>query len=43
MGIGGFALSFLLYNKAITQVDAGTAAVVINLIPAFGLISAVVC
>ena len=41
VGIGGFALSFLLYNKAITQVDAGTAAVVINLIPAFGLISAV--
>ena len=42
VGIGGFAVSFLLYNKAITQVDAGTAAVIINLIPAFGLVSAIV-
>ena len=41
VGIGGFAMSFLLYNAVITRVDAGWAAVVLNLIPAFGLLSAV--
>ncbi len=42
VGIGGFAISFLLYNTVITRVDAGWAAVVLNLIPVFGLLSAVV-
>jgi O-acetylserine/cysteine efflux transporter len=42
VGIGGFAMSFLLYNAVITSVDAGWAAVVLNLIPVFGLLSAVV-
>ncbi len=41
VGIGGFAMSFLLYNAVITRVDAGWAAVVLNLIPAFGLLGAV--
>jgi O-acetylserine/cysteine efflux transporter len=42
VGLGGFAMSFLLYNAVITRVDAGWAAVVLNLIPAFGLLGAVV-
>ena len=41
VGVGGFAMSFLLYNAVITRVDAGWAAVVLNLIPAFGLLGAV--
>jgi O-acetylserine/cysteine efflux transporter len=41
VGVGGLAISFLLYNAVITQVDAGWAAVVLSLIPAFGLLSAV--
>ena len=40
VGVGGFAMSFLLYNTVITQ-STGWAAVVLNLIPAFGLLSAV--
>ena len=35
-------MSFLLYNTVITRVDAGWAAVVLNLIPVFGLLGAVV-
>lgn len=42
LGVGGFALSFLIYNKVIAAVDVGWAAIVLNLIPAFGLLSAVV-
>ena len=42
VGIGGFAMSFLIYNAVITRVDAGWAAVVLNLIPVFGLLGAVV-
>jgi O-acetylserine/cysteine efflux transporter len=42
VGVGGFAISFLLYNTVITRVDAGWAAVVLNLIPVFGFLSAVV-
>jgi O-acetylserine/cysteine efflux transporter len=42
VGIGGFAISFLLYNAVITQVDAGWAAVVLNLVPVFGVLGAVV-
>ena len=41
VGVGGFAMSFLLYNAVITRVDVGWAAVVLNLIPAFGLLGAV--
>ena len=39
VGLAGFALSFFLYNVAIAQVDAGWAAVVLNLIPVFGLLA----
>ncbi|MDQ2875683.1 MAG: DMT family transporter [Actinomycetota bacterium] len=42
VGAGGFGISFLLFNMVIVQVDAGRAAVVLNLIPAFGGVSAVV-
>ena len=42
VGAGGFGLSFLLFNMVIVQVDAGRAAVVLNLIPVFGVVSAVV-
>ena len=42
VGVVGFAVSFLIYNWAIVVVQAGSAAVIINLIPAFGLLSAVV-
>jgi O-acetylserine/cysteine efflux transporter len=41
VGAGGFGLSFLLFNTVIVQVDAGRAAVVLNLIPVFGVASAV--
>lgn len=41
VGVLGFAAAFLLYNCAITAIDAGPAAVIINLAPAFGLASAV--
>jgi O-acetylserine/cysteine efflux transporter len=42
VGIGGYAVSFLLYNRAILTTSAGAAAVIVNLIPAFGVASAVV-
>jgi O-acetylserine/cysteine efflux transporter len=42
VGVGGFGLSFLLYNKVISAVDVGWAAIVLNLIPAFGLLSSVI-
>jgi O-acetylserine/cysteine efflux transporter len=42
VGVGGFGLSFLLFNMVIADVDAGQAAVVLNLIPVFGAASAVV-
>jgi O-acetylserine/cysteine efflux transporter len=41
VGIVGYAGSFLLYNYAIATVQAAPAAVIINLIPAVGLASAV--
>jgi O-acetylserine/cysteine efflux transporter len=41
VGIAGYGVSFLLYNNAIVVVEAGPAAVVINLIPAFGVVTAV--
>ncbi len=42
VGVGGFGLSFLIYNKVISAVDVGWAAIVLNLIPAFGLLSSVI-
>lgn len=42
VGIGGFGVSFLLFNFVIAVVDAGWAAVVLNLIPVFGFLSAVI-
>lgn len=41
VGVGGFAISFVLYNDAIVRIAAGPAGVIINLAPAFGLTSAV--
>lgn len=41
VGAVGFAAAFLLYNSAITVIEAGPAAVIVNLAPAFGLASAV--
>ena len=40
--MAGFGLSFLIYNKVISAVDVGWAAIVLNLIPAFGLLSSVI-
>jgi drug/metabolite transporter (DMT)-like permease len=40
--VGGFALSFLIYNKVISAVNVGRSAIVLNLIPAFGLMSSMV-
>jgi O-acetylserine/cysteine efflux transporter len=42
VGVVGFAGSFLLYNFAIATVEAAPAAVIVNLIPAVGLLTAVV-
>jgi O-acetylserine/cysteine efflux transporter len=42
VGVAGFGLSFLIYNKVIAAVDVGWAAIVLNLIPAFGLLSSVI-
>jgi O-acetylserine/cysteine efflux transporter len=42
VGVGGFGISFLLFNRVIAQVGAARAAVILNLIPVFGVLSAVV-
>lgn len=42
VGVGGFGLSFLIYNTVISAVDAGWAAIVLSLIPAFGLVSSMI-
>ncbi len=42
VGAAGFGASFLLFNTVIVQVDAGRAAIVLNLIPVFGVVSAVI-
>lgn len=44
MFVGGvcFALSYLLYNHAITQVPAGMAGVILNMVPVIGVLTAVV-
>ncbi len=41
VGAAGFGASFLLFNTVIVQIDAGRAAIVLNLIPVFGVASAV--
>ena len=41
MGVIGYAASFLLYNYAIARVRAAPASIIVNLIPVFGLASAV--
>lgn len=42
VGIFGYGASFLLFNTCIDRVSAGTTAIVLNLIPAFGVVTAVV-
>jgi drug/metabolite transporter (DMT)-like permease len=42
VGVAGFGLSFVLYNFAIATVPAASSAVIVNLIPAFGFVGAVV-
>jgi O-acetylserine/cysteine efflux transporter len=41
VGVIGYAASFVLYNYAIARVRAAPASIVVNLIPVFGLASAV--
>jgi drug/metabolite transporter (DMT)-like permease len=41
VGVIGYAASFLLYNYAIARVRAAPASIIVNLIPVFGLASAV--
>src|SRR5580698_9844445 len=41
VGVVGYAASFLLYNYAIARVRAAPASIIVNLIPVFGLASAV--
>jgi O-acetylserine/cysteine efflux transporter len=41
VGAVGLAFSFLLYNKVLARVDAGWTAIVLNLIPVFGMLSAI--
>jgi drug/metabolite transporter (DMT)-like permease len=41
VGVIGYAASFLLYNYAIARVRAAPASIILNLIPVFGLASAV--
>lgn len=42
VGIFGYGASFLLFNTCIDHVSAGTTAIMLNLIPAFGVVTAVV-
>lgn len=41
VGVAGYGVSFLLFNLVIGKVNAGWVAVVLNLIPMFGVFSAV--
>lgn len=41
VGAIGLAFSFLIYNNVLSRVDAGWTAIVLNLIPVFGLLSAI--
>ena len=43
VGVGGFGLAFLLYNRAIKTLTATASALVLNLIPVFGVLAAVLC
>jgi O-acetylserine/cysteine efflux transporter len=42
VGAAGFGASFLLFNTVIVEVEAGRAAIVCNLIPVVGIVSAVI-
>jgi drug/metabolite transporter (DMT)-like permease len=42
VGVFGYGASFLLFNTCIERMSAGTTAIVLNLIPAFGVATAVV-
>lgn len=42
IGVGAYACSFLLYNFAIARVSAGRAAMILNLMPVFGVLIAVI-
>jgi drug/metabolite transporter (DMT)-like permease len=42
VGVFGFAVSFLLFNATISRVNAGAASIVLNSIPLFGIVSAVI-
>ena len=42
VGTAGFGASFLLFNMVIVDIDAGRAAIVLNLIPVVGVVSAVI-
>ena len=41
VGVLGFAASFLIYNRVLFTCEAGWTAIVLNLIPVFGLLAAV--
>jgi O-acetylserine/cysteine efflux transporter len=41
VGVLGFGASFLIYNRVLFTCDAGWTAIVLNLIPVFGLLAAV--
>ena len=41
VGVAGYGVSFLLFNRAIGETEAGWAAIVLNLVPVFGFLSAV--
>lgn len=41
IGVGGYGGSFLLYNYALAAISAGQSAIVVNLIPVFGLCTAI--
>jgi O-acetylserine/cysteine efflux transporter len=41
VGAVGLACSFLLYNRVLARADAGWTAIVLNLIPVFGMLSAI--
>ncbi|MGH3167542.1 MAG: DMT family transporter [Trebonia sp.] len=41
IGIVGFACSFLLYNRAVADISASRSSIILNLMPSFGVISAI--
>jgi O-acetylserine/cysteine efflux transporter len=42
VGVFGFAASFLIFNATIARIQAGAASIVLNLIPVFGVVSAMI-